>query len=84
VDPTRKSCQQGPPPPAVEPDCCLVKGLVFNVYTYLTKEECERQRSLAIQEKLKYEEEYLSFKMKQQTIRTINEKKAKEKADQVG
>lgn len=29
-------------------DCCLTKGPVFNVYSYLTRKEAERQRGFAI------------------------------------
>ena len=53
-------------PPA---ECFTTRGPIFCVHSYLTKAESERQRGLAIQEGLKYEEEYLSHKIK---LRVVN------------
>ena len=55
----------------------MTRGPVFCIHTYLSKAETEKQRGLAIQEGLKYEEEYLSYKIKLRAVKAQKDKQKK-------
>lgn len=58
-------------------DCLITKGTIFSIHSFLTKQESERQRGLAIQEGLKYEEEYLSHQIKKRAVMALKDRSIK-------